>query len=264
MLITAAIAPALILLWYVYNKDTEPEPTRLIVKGFFLGGLATFASTVISGPLLEMDIITQTPADIVEAVGLSFLGAAIPEECAKLFMLWLLLRNNPYFDEHYDGIVYAASVGLGFAAFENLLYVISSGAGWFDVAVTRAFFAVPGHFGFAVAMGYYYSLYHFKGNKAPFGTKWKILLVPVLLHGLYDTICFIGDLTPAIAGFASIVLIVFCLILFRKTRRRILSESRQNERPPFKTASEYFDPDENVRTHGYDINRDWTDRPEDQ
>ena len=28
MLTIAAVAPALILLWYVYHKDTEPEPSR--------------------------------------------------------------------------------------------------------------------------------------------------------------------------------------------------------------------------------------------
>lgn len=38
-------------------------------------------------------------------------------------MLWLLLRNNPYFDEHFDGIVYAVCIGMGFAAIENVLYL---------------------------------------------------------------------------------------------------------------------------------------------
>lgn len=254
-LLIAAVAPALILLWYVYHKDTEPEPTRLIAKGFFFGGLATFVSTLISGPLLVAGIITHEPADIVEGIKLAFLGAAIPEECAKLLMLWLLLRRNPFFDERYDGIVYAASVGLGFAAFENLLYVVSAGAGWFDVAVTRALYAVPGHFGFAVAMGYYYSLCHFKGAEAPYGAKWKILLVPIVSHGLYDTLCFAANLAPALAGLLSLGLMVFCLLLFRNTRRRILSEARQNE---------YFGSGESLGANGYDVSRNWTDRPEEQ
>lgn len=255
LLVLAAVAPALILLWYVYHKDTEPEPPRMVAKGFFMGGLATFASTLLSVPLLGAGLITREPANLVEGVRLAFLGAAIPEECAKLLMLWLLLRRNPCFDERFDGIVYAASVGLGFAAFENLLYVVSAGAGWFDVAVTRAFYAVPGHFGFAVAMGFYYSRSHFKGEPAPYGTRWKILLVPILLHGLYDTLCFAAHLTPAIAGLLSLGLTVFCIFLFKHTRRRILYEARQNE---------YVGSAEQVRAHGYDVTRDWTGRPEDQ
>ena len=35
----------------------------------------------------------------------AFLVAALPEEGFKLLALWLILRKNPYFDEHFDGIV---------------------------------------------------------------------------------------------------------------------------------------------------------------
>lgn len=57
------------------------------------------------------------------AIRLSFFGAAILEESAKLFMLWLLLRKNKYFGERVDGIVYAVCVSLGFAALENVMYL---------------------------------------------------------------------------------------------------------------------------------------------
>ena len=105
VILAAALLPALVLMWYVYNKDTQPEPTRLIVKGFFYGGLATFVSTLISGPLMAMGFFTAEPHTFAECMTTSFFGAAIPEECAKLLMLWLLLRHNPEFDERYDGIV---------------------------------------------------------------------------------------------------------------------------------------------------------------
>ena len=151
--VIAALVPAIILLYYVYHKDINPEPVRLVVKGFFYGALATFASGVISGPLLAMGFFTLEPQSFWECIKVSFLCAAIPEECAKLFMLWLLLRNCPEFDERYDGIVYAVAVGLGFAAFENIQYVVAAGAEWFSVSMSRAIFAVPGHFAFAVVMG---------------------------------------------------------------------------------------------------------------
>ena len=69
--------------------------------------------------VLGMNIDNQVYGSFAEAVGDAFFLAAIPEEVAKLFMLWLLLRKNPFFDEHFDGIVYAVCVGLGFAGFEN-------------------------------------------------------------------------------------------------------------------------------------------------
>lgn len=255
LLLAAAIAPALILLWYVYNKDTQPEPTRLIIKGFCYGGISALVSTLISGPLLNMGFYTSEAHNFVEALKISFFGAAIPEECAKLLMLWLLLRHCPEFDERYDGIVYATTIGLGFATFENLLYLVSAGASWVDVAFTRALTAIPGHFAFAVAMGYYYSLHHFKGKNAPRGTAVKIILIPILLHGTYDTLCFVSQLNATLSVIVTIILIFFCFKLFSFTRKRILSEAGKNE---------YYGSGDSVSHNGYDIKDDWTDRPDEQ
>ena len=254
MLTFAAIAPALILLWYVYHKDTEPEPTRLIFKGFCYGGLAALASTLISGPLLNMGFYTTEPTSWGDAIKIAFFGAAIPEETAKLLFLWLLLRNCPEFDERYDGIVYSTTVGLGFAAFENIIYVISAGASWVDVAFTRALFAVPGHFAFAVTMGYYYSRYHFRAKDHD-SARIKMWLYPVMLHGFYDTLCFFSELNEALSFVITLLLIAFCFWLFRNTRRRILDEAANNE---------YIGSGPSVRSNGYDINRDWTGRPDNQ
>ena len=254
MLLFAAIAPALILLWYVYHKDTEPEPTRLIFKGFFYGGLSALLSTLISGPLLNMGFYTTDPSSWQEALKISFFGAAIPEETAKLLMLWLFLRNCPEFDERYDGIVYGTTVGLGFAAFENIMYVVSAGANWVDVAFTRALFAVPGHFAFAVVMGYYFSQYHFRGENRE-GARIKMWLYPVLLHGTYDTLCFFSELSGGLSFLITLVLIGFCFWLFKRTRARILKEAAENE---------YVGSGRSIRSHGYDINHDWSGNPEDQ
>jgi RsiW-degrading membrane proteinase PrsW (M82 family) len=255
MFLLAALLPVILLFWYVYSKDTNPEPTRYLVKGFCFGALSALLSTFISGPLLNMGFYTSNPTNITEAIKVAFFGAAIPEETAKLIMLWLLLRNLKEFDESYDGIVYATTIGLGFAAFENILYLISAGAGWFEVAIQRAFLAIPGHFGFAVVMGYYYSQIHFKGDRAPKGSKIKVWLYPVLLHGIYDTICFVSDLNMTWSVLLTLVLIAFCIWMFKKTRRRIDEEAADNE---------YIGSGRDISRHGYDVNEDWTDRPEDQ
>lgn len=254
LLAFAAIAPALILLWYVYRRDTMPEPTNLIVKGFFFGGLSALLSTLISGPLLNMGFYTTDPRSVQEAVKVAFFGAAIPEETAKLLMLWLLLRNCPEFDERYDGIMYATTVGLGFAAFENVMYVISAGANWADVAFTRALFAIPGHFAFAVTMGYYYAQYHFR-SKDRTGAMVKMWLYPVLLHGTYDSLCFFSELNQTLSFLITLILIAFCIWLFKHARARILEEARMNE---------YIGPGHVVRSNGYDPEHDWTGNPEDQ
>lgn len=229
MFLLAAMLPAFILFWYVYSRDITPEPKNVVIKGFIFGVIATIASTLISGPLLKWGLFENNPETFWGAMKTAFFGAAIPEETAKLLMLWLLLRRCKDFDERYDGIVYASAVGLGFATFENILYLASSGLGFFQVAISRALLAVPGHFAFAVIMGYYYSKQHFSWKlEEKKSACLKMWLIPMLLHGIYDTICFAAGLNEAWSVFLTFVLLFFCFRLFRFTRNRIIAEAADN------------------------------------
>jgi RsiW-degrading membrane proteinase PrsW (M82 family) len=152
----------------------------------------------------------------------AFLVAAVPEEGFKLLALWLVLRKNPYFDEYFDGIVYAVCVGLGFAAIENLGYVLGHADMWMSVAISRALLAVPGHYAFAVFMGYYYSLYHFGQRSSRI--LLSIFLVPVLAHGCYDAFALSGTVEPLLGGISFIVLIFFCIKMHKNARQKILAQ----------------------------------------
>ncbi len=88
----------------------------------------------------------------------SFFLAAIPEEISKWLVLYWIVWKSREFDEHYDGIIYAVFVSLGFALVENIMYVVNRGMG---VALIRAVLSVPGHGSFGVLMGYYFSLAKF-------------------------------------------------------------------------------------------------------
>lgn len=229
LFLLAAILPAFILFWYVYSRDITPEPKNVVIKGFIYGVLATLLSTLISGPLLKLGWFENNPTTFLGAFKTAFFGAAIPEETAKLLMLWFLLRKCKDFDERYDGIVYASAVGLGFATFENILYLASSGFGFFQVAISRAFLAVPGHFAFAVIMGYYYSKQHFSWKPEEKKSACvKMWVYPVLLHGIYDTICFAAGLSDTWSVLLTFVLLFFCFRLFRFTRNRIITEAADN------------------------------------
>ena len=157
---------------------------------------------------------------IVQSVYNAFFCAAIPEEMAKLIMLWLVLRKNKYFDENMDGIVYAVCVSLGFAAFENVLYLFGNAEAFVSVGVSRAMFAVPGHFCFGVLMGYYYSLIRLHNNNM-LNTRISVLAVPIVVHGIYDSILFISDVTPVLSGILTTVFLVFCVKLWQYARKRI-------------------------------------------
>ena len=219
--IALAVLPALILVYYTYQQDKlQREPVKNLVKAFFYGWLSVFASFVISLPCMRMGLFPQEIHSLGDAFRTAFFGAAIPEESAKLFLLWLFLRKCRDFDERMDGIVYAVCVGMGFAAFENIEYLFASGSGWVTTGIGRSLTAIPGHFAFAVIMGYYYSLNYFDKYRAPLAGL-KMWLYPVLAHGLYDTIAMSAEVTPELSGVISIVILLGCFWALKWARKRM-------------------------------------------
>lgn len=222
----AALAPAAWLLWTIYCKDSvQPEPTKWLVKAFLYGVASVPMSFVASVPIslaLGWDIFDHTYTSITEAITGSFLLAAIPEELAKFCMLWLLLRKNPFFDEHSDGIVYAACVGLGFAALENVFYLLDGieDWSWIGVSVVRALISVPAHYFYAILMGYYYSLYSFGIDKST-KTKVMILAAPILAHGIFDALLFCMQVEESLCVLLMILFIVFFTKLKKKAKERL-------------------------------------------
>lgn len=179
-LIILAIAPALAFCGYVIHKDRfEKEPKWLILLAFGFGIFSVFPAAVTS--VLGGSFIVQNGNFINTAV-FAFLVVALSEEFAKFFFLRYILYKRKEFNEPLDGIVYAVMIGMGFAAFENLLYVAQGGV---SVAVMRMVTAIPAHAVFAVIMGYYVGLAKFDLTHRSELIR-KGLLYPMLLHGAYD------------------------------------------------------------------------------
>lgn len=222
-----AVLPAVLLLIYIFKKDAKPEPKGKIWKAILLGAATVipiicveqFVSAILFGEGGESQSFIGHCAD-------AFFVAAIPEECFKLLALWLVLRKNPYFDEHYDGIVYAVCVGLGFATVENIGYVVLDD-NWASVGIMRAIFSVPGHYAFAVLMGFYYAQYHFV--KRSFLNGVSILAVPVIAHGIYDSIVMNVGISDYLVLPIIVLLIFFCIWMHKKCKKKIMAQLALDE-----------------------------------
>ena len=216
-----AVLPALILVYYVYQQDSlQREPTKNLVKAFFYGAASVFASLLISVPSMRLGLFPQEIHSGLDAFRSAFFGAAIPEETAKLLLLWLFLRRCKDFDERMDGIVYAVCVGMGFAAFENVEYLLGAGSQWVTVGISRSLTAIPGHFGFAVVMGYYFSLHYFDRYRAPLAGI-KMWLYPVLLHGTYDWIAMSQEVSPELSGAIALAVLLLCFGMLKWARKHM-------------------------------------------
>ena len=179
-LLTAAIAPGIALLAYFYLKDRyDYEPIHMVIRIFLLGFLIVFPILIIQYGLVQW--WGNSPYVF------SFIISAGVEEFVKWFVLYHMIYNHVEFDEHYDGILYAVAVSLGFATIENVLYAWANYTS-FSHLLIRALLPVSGHALFGVIMGYYLGKAKFsKGGRSRRYLLYSIG-IPLFWHGVYDLI----------------------------------------------------------------------------
>ena len=226
ILIALALAPAFAIMIYIYFKDKhEKEPIWMLVKMFFFGVLSTFLTLLIS---IGMGEFVEFQKDVVfDQFVHAFFGVALVEEFSKMFFLWFAYRSR-HFNEPFDGIVYAVMVSMGFAAFENILYVTNGGM---STAIMRMFTAVPAHATFGVMMGYFIGKAKFEESK-----RSQLLLMALVsttvFHGFYDFFLFISFIPGIFLG--AFVSLIVGLVLTRKAIRQLSDDS------PFNLKSDKF------------------------
>lgn len=228
ILLIVAFLPSVLLGLYIWYKDPQKEPKSWLICGFVLGGVVCSLVAMVEMGIEDILYDYYSPSSaIFGLLSNAFIATAIPEESFKLLVLWILLRKNPYYDEHIDGIVYAVFIGLGFAAIENVRYLYGD-ANWITTALVRSLLAVPGHYAYAVTMGFYYSLYHFVEH-SPQNAAFT-LLMPVLLHGIYDSLAMSGRVNPYVGVACFFILIVFCIRIHWMARSKILALIRRDKK----------------------------------
>ena len=207
-LMALAIIPGLLLIIFVYRKDkVEKEPIRLIIKLLIFGVLSCFAAAFLEE--LESNYLPSYEEGTLEyALINSFAMAALVEECVKYIALKLGSWRDPSFNYRFDGVVYGVSAAVGFAVYENVMYVASYGL---QTAIVRAFTAVPLHAFCGVFMGAFYAYarkatIQGKGGASLF-YRLLALIVPMLIHGTYDTFAFLGEV-------GTIPLLIFVVLLY--------------------------------------------------
>jgi RsiW-degrading membrane proteinase PrsW (M82 family) len=231
VLLLLALAPCLFMLWYFVHRDKyEPEPKKKILKIFLLGALM-----VIPAGLLEMAVgagVDRFAVGIPHAFIMSFFVIAPIEELLKFFTVKKWIYRSLEFDEVMDGIVYTVAASLGFATIENILYVLQHGV---QVAIARAFLAIPGHAFFGALMGYYIGMAKFNKEKES-TLLFKGIALAVFFHGLYDFLL----LTQTVLALLVIVLIITLGFFVRKDLRKAeqLSKDRMIESAEATTAPE--------------------------
>lgn len=224
ILLTAAIAPSLALFSYFYLRDQfSQEPSKLLFQSFVYGAVLTF-------PILFLQFVFKEEEVFSNIFATNILFPSIIEEFFKWLVLLIAIFRHVDFEDPYDGILYGASVSLGFATIENILYLLEFGT---DIAFIRALLPVSSHALFGVVMGYYLGKAKFSRDGVEYKWLFLALFIPFTLHLLYNASLFFND--NYLAGAVPFMLFLWWFGLSKVKQAHLLSLSHyhhQNSKVP--------------------------------
>ena len=233
----AAIAPALLVLWLVVAADERPGPPGRVWLAFALGAASISLLGIARAPFAAILAIPGNPW-MTQALR-SIFGVAAPEEIVKVLVIILVSARRRTFADPMDTVVYGAAAGLGFAAYENLAYLVQHVDMWRSLAALRSVLTVPFHGALGIIAGAYIAIARagtaLGANRhhrdwARISSWCLALFAPVALHAAFDfpllTLQRHPDLDPTIRlllGTSSVVIgfgsIGFAVRLVRRVGR---------------------------------------------
>jgi protease PrsW len=212
-----SVAPCVLWLWYFSGHSPYKRPAwRVLVVTFALGALAT-------GPALALNLIGQSlfigffgSARLSHVLVLLFVVGPV-EELLKLLAVYIYAYRRKEFDEPLDGVVFSATAALGFAAVENVIYLLRNDP---TLMLLRGPLSNPGHALFSAIWGLSLSKAKAAPNllveRAPIVARG--FLMASLFHSLFDLLLVAaGELNKSFFG----LLIGVMIALFFWARSRI-------------------------------------------
>ena len=240
LLLSLCIIPSLLIFWYIYIKDkSEKEPFYLIILLFIGGIISCLISILISIiskqyiPYLNMNYHNMNIFEIIFKV---LVIITLSEEITKWLINYITIWRNKNFKHIYDPIIYSTCTALGFATFENIIYVTNFQNHGIMVAVLRGIISIPSHAVFGIYSGYYLGIAKNAEayNKQIKAIKYKILsiLFPIILHFTFDILLVnIGTIKYSI-------FIIYLAVLYFTALKKIKKLSYVSK--PIKTTNQEF------------------------
>ncbi|MGB9117126.1 PrsW family glutamic-type intramembrane protease [Bradyrhizobium sp.] len=190
---TAAVAPALLILWLVVAADERPGPPARIWTAFLLGAASISLLGIVRAPF--MSVLTAPENPWIAPALRSLFGVALPEEAVKVLVIAAVSARRRPFADPMDTVVYGAAAGLGFAAYENLAYLVQHAEMWQSLAALRSVLTVPFHGALGIIAGAYLAIarsgtalgaHRRHRDWARVSSRILVLLGPMALHAAFD------------------------------------------------------------------------------
>ena len=239
----STVLPPIILGIIIWKSDRFQEPGEFLLASFLLGvsiilplDLLIMITEHHLAPLLGLDLEAYREwkaggykdegaiAPIAEHVFQSFFRAAFLEEGIKFALLIFFCVRLSDLNEPIDAIVYGAAIGLGYAAIENVGYLMSSNydEAWSISMVKVRYYPLIMHMGFGVLMGFLLSQNLFE-ERSIFKRRLMLIMslaLPVTFHGIYN---YYG--TADIFPLLTLIFVIGVIYYFRRAQLKKITES---------------------------------------
>ena len=190
---TAAVAPALLILWLVIAAGERPGPPAKVWTAFLLGAASISLLGIARAPFASILAAPENPW-VAQALR-SIFGVAAPEEIVKILVIVAVSTRRRAFAAPMDTVVYGAAAGLGFAAYENLAYLEQHTDMWRSLAALRSVLTVPFHGALGIIAGAYLAMgragtalgaHRHNRDWARISSRVLMLFAPIALHAGFD------------------------------------------------------------------------------
>jgi protease PrsW len=225
-LIAAAVGGG-IWLWVLrYYDKVEPESVRHLLQVGVIGGLG---AVIVAAALNEvarhqlglgMDLFSAEATVSIGRLVIFCLFVGVIEEVTKATATVMTTRRMGDLDEPVDAMIYAMSVGLGFAVFENVLYARQFGT---DVMLARFLWPVPAHMAYSALWGYGLAKARFVYPDRP---TWRVMAQPVIVAAIIHAAAnFLLFLRVPLAAWGSLIVLAGLVYLAHVRVKRLVAES---------------------------------------
>jgi RsiW-degrading membrane proteinase PrsW (M82 family) len=190
---TAAVAPALFMLWLVVAAGERPGPPLKVWTAFAFGAASISLLGLLRAPFTRIVLVPDNPW-LAQAIHALF-GVALPEETVKILVIAAVSARRRPFGDPLDTVVYGAAAGLGFAAYENLAYLEQHTDMWQWLAALRSVLTVPFHGALGVIAGAYLAIarsgtalgaHRYHRDWARISNRILLFVGPIALHAAFD------------------------------------------------------------------------------
>lgn len=238
--------PALIILTILLKQARkEKVPVSALVLLIIIGAVLIVPITFLQtgfGMVVKLPFLIKHP--LLNEMVMTIIRLAFVEELCKFLATKIVTWKGNYFTNTYQGMIFPAVVGLLFGLVESVLFLMlmsqQAPSDYWITVLLRAFIGAPAHGAYGLLIGKFYGQAKLAEQTGKKDLKkknlWLALLVPSLIHGLYDWLVASQFMTfgpakllPSIIIFLDILVILYAYFCVYREKSRKQSWNLINE-----------------------------------